>query len=89
MANLLGAPSLFKCYFEVFDEEGRVPKPLIGVEFLIYAGQSSSLEQLSGIDRSEAEGALRAIDEAMRKEGCQRIADGPHWYSHRYKVRKG
>jgi ribosomal protein L40E len=87
LANVLGGqPSLIKCHFEIFDEGGVVDEPYLRIEFLIYAGRSYSLEQLSGTDRSEAESALRAIDKTMSKEGFQRIADGPQWYSHRYRI---
>jgi hypothetical protein len=85
LANVLGGqPALIRCYFEVFDESGTIRNPVVSTEFLIYAGRSNSLEQLSGTDRSEAEGALRWIDNAMAAKSCRRIGSGPHWYSHRY-----
>jgi hypothetical protein len=83
VANMFGAPALIKCKFEVMDEVSG--KCVAGVDFLVYAGRDS-IENLSSIDRSEAEQALREIDKLMISRGADRISGGPHWYSHRYRV---
>lgn len=83
---LAGMPAVIQCYFDVWAENDFLKHPYIGVEFLINAGQANSLEQLTGMDRTVAEDALRKLDNAMGQKGCRRVADGPHWYSHRYVI---
>lgn len=79
-----GMPAVIRCYFDLWSEDGLGDAPLWGVTFLINAGQAVSREHLSGMDRNVAQDALDVLDKAMIGRGCRRVADGPHWYSHRF-----
>ena len=83
LANLLGEPALIKCMFELRDEANGTC--IADIEFMVYAGRES-IENLSGSDRSEAERALQALNQHITAQGGERIVNGHHWYSHRYRV---
>lgn len=75
-----------RCWFEAVDEEdGEAPR-IDSEPFLISAGSGGSLETLSGVARSGAERALQNLNNRLRMKGCERIANGPHWYNYRYRV---
>ncbi len=81
-----GMPAVIRCYFDLWSEDGLGSSALWGVQFLINAGQAASLENLSGMDRTVAQDALDVLDKVMIERGCRRVADGPHWYSHRFAI---